>query len=136
MNLIFQKPRPDTVGAITSLLCIVHCIATPFVFLAQTCTMDTCAISPFWWSSMDYVFLLVSFLSICHATQSTRNTLMKPILWSNWSVLFLLITNEKLELFSAPETITYIVAFSLAVVHIYNLKYCQCKDDNCCVKNR
>lgn len=135
MNLIFQKPRPDAIGAVTSLLCIVHCVVTPFVFLAQSCTIDTCETSPFWWSSLDYLFLIMSLLSIYHSTQTTSNKLMKPILWSNWSLLFLLITNEKLELFWLPEAITYIAAFILAVVHIYNLKYCQCKHDNCCVKN-
>jgi len=135
MNLIFQKPRPDAIGAFTSLLCIVHCVVTPFVFLAQACTIDTCETSPFWWSSLDYLFLIMSLFSIYHSTQTTSNKLIKPILWSNWSLLFLLITNEKLELFWLPEAITYITAFILAVVHIYNLKYCQCKDDNCCVKN-
>ncbi|WP_249028261.1 hypothetical protein [Nonlabens xylanidelens] len=60
---------------------------------------------------------------------------MKPLLWANWCVLLLLIGNEKIEAFSIPETITYITATVLAVLHIYNLKYCQCQDDKCCIKN-
>ena len=46
--------------------------------------------------------------------------------------LFILILNEKTEWFSLAEIITYIVAFSLASLHIYNLNYCQCKSEDCC----
>jgi len=31
--------------------------------------------------------------------------------------------------------LTYISAFSLSALHIYNLKYCQCKDENCCTND-
>jgi len=30
------------------------------------------------------------------------------------------------------ESFSYISAFSLAYAHVYNLKYCQCKDGECC----
>ena len=57
---------------------------------------------------------------------------MKTALWFNWTVLFLLIINEKLAWTSLPETFIYVTAISLAVLHIYNLKYCQCDTDGCC----
>ncbi len=131
MKLTLQKP--DIIGAIASMLCIVHCVATPFIFLAHTSSsLDTYPSTPIWWKNIDYLFLFISFFSIYHATQTTGNKQMKPFLWSNWSMLFLLIMNEKLGLFSIPEIITYIIAISLAVLHLYNLKYCQCENDKCC----
>ena len=30
------------------------------------------------------------------------------------------------------ELFSYVSAFSLAYVHVYNLKFCQCKDVECC----
>ena len=38
------------------MLCLVHCIATPFIFITQACTASCCAESPIWWQSIDYVF--------------------------------------------------------------------------------
>ena len=45
---------------------------------------------------------------------------------------FFQIINEKLAWTLLPETFIYITAISLAVLHIYNLKYCQCDTDGCC----
>lgn len=133
VKLSLQKP--DTIGAITGVLCIVHCIVTPIIFVAHSCALNGCESAPVWWRNIDYLFLLISFFSIYRSTQTTRNRIMKPILWSNWSLLFILTINEKIRLFLLPETIIYITAFTLAIMHIYNLNYCQCKNDKCCTQN-
>ena len=133
MRLIVQKP--DTIGAAASTLCIIHCLATPFLFAVNTCSLGGCASTPIWWKNIDYLFLIISFFSIYRSTQTTTNGAMKPLLWSNWSLLVLLILNEKIQLFSLPEISTYIIASTLAAIHIYNLKYCQCKNDACCTQN-
>jgi len=134
MRLILQ--RPDIIGAIASTLCIVHCVATPFLFLAHACLPGTCQSTPDWWKNIDYLFLIISLFSIYHSTKTSGSKLLKPLLWLNWCLLFLFIMNEKLGLFSASETIMYITAISLAVLHLYNLKYCQCENDKCCVQNK
>lgn len=133
MRLSIQKP--DSIGAIASALCVVHCIITPFLFIAQSCSLHGCESAPTWWKSIDYIFLVISFFSIYQSTLTTSKKIMKHLLWSNWTLLFLLIINEKMQLFSISETITYIVAISLAGVHIYNLKYCQCENQKCCTTN-
>ncbi len=130
MRLTLQKP--DSIGAIASSLCVVHCLATPLLFVVSSCSVDGCASAPAWWSNIDYLFLIISFFSIYRSTQTTTSKGIKPLLWFNWSVLVMLIVNEKVQVFHLPETITYITACSLAGIHIYNLKYCQCKNDNCC----
>ncbi|APU10904.1 hypothetical protein A5M85_11605 [Cellulophaga lytica] len=127
--------RPDTFGALASALCLVHCFATPFIFIAHSCAAGGCETSPVWWRSLDYIFLIISFLAVLQSAKNTSKNFMKPLLWASWFSLFFLIVNEKIQLLSLPETVTYIIAIVLAALHIYNLKYCQCKTNNCCSNN-
>lgn len=133
MKLILQ--RPDTFGAIASILCIIHCVATPFLFVVHSCALSGCESASIWWKNLDYFFLTISFMAIYHSTKTTSKNFMKIALWVNWTVLLAVIINEKTQWISLPETITYVIAFTLAVLHIYNLNFCQCKTNKCCVKN-
>lgn len=133
MKLILQKP--DTFGAIASTLCIIHCVATPLLFVVHSCAIGGCETAPIWWKSLDFFFLAISFMAIYHSTKTTSKNFMKIVLWANWTVLLFVIVNEKMHWISLPETLTYIIAFSLAALHIYNLNFCQCKTDKCCAKN-
>ncbi|SDX82570.1 MerC mercury resistance protein [Lutibacter oricola] len=130
MKLILNKP--DSLGAFASTLCLIHCIATPFLFIAQTCSSTCCETAPSWWRLIDYLFLLVSFFAVYKSTQTTTSKIIKPILWISWSTLFFAILSESIHSIHLIELLKYIAGFSLIVVHIYNLKYCQCKNDKCC----
>ena len=57
---------------------------------------------------------------------------MKLILWTCWLFFVIIILNEMIEIIEISELFSYISAFSLAYAHVYNLKYCQCKDGDCC----
>ena len=128
--------RSDTLGAVASTMCMAHCLITPIVFMASSGTVKQANLSvPGWWINLDFLFLLISFLAIYRSTQTTSKAFMKPTLWGNWFFLLLLIINEKMTLLHLPDFITYIAATTLASLHLYNLKYCQCKDENCCFKN-
>lgn len=128
--------RSDTLGAVASTMCMAHCLITPIVFMASSGTVKQANLSvPGWWINLDFLFLLISFLAIYRSTQTTSKAFMKPALWGNWFFLLLLIINEKMTLLHLPDFITYIAATTLASLHLYNLKYCQCKDENCCFKN-
>lgn len=133
LKLILNKP--DTFGALASLLCVIHCVATPFIFIAHSCALGGCESSPVWWQSLDYIFLVVSFFAVYKSTKNTSKKIMKPLLLLSWFGFFFLIINEKIKWILLPETVTYIMSLVLAALHIYNLKYCQCKTDKCCVKN-
>ena len=131
----FTLYKSDAIGAIASTLCVVHCLITPFIFVVQSCTAACCANAPGWWASFDYIFLLISFLSIYRSTQTTTKIIMKPLLWGNFFLLFALILNEKIKLIFIADNVTYFTALTLALIHIYNLKYCQCKSYKCCTQN-
>lgn len=127
--------KSDTLGAAASILCLIHCLATPFLFVAQAYTMEAHGTSPVWWKNLDFVFLFISFLAVNRSAKNTSKKFMKPALWTSWGVLLLLLINERFNWYSLPEILTYTVAIGLAVLHIYNLRYCQCKNDKCCIKN-
>ncbi|PKV51378.1 MerC mercury resistance protein [Aquimarina sp. MAR_2010_214] len=130
--MIFTNQKPDNLGAIASTLCLVHCIATPFIFIAQSCSITCCDVTPNWWKFMDSVFLVISFLAIYRSTQTTASNWMKPSLWLSWFLLFLIIVNEKTAWFPLNENLIYFPALTLIVLHLYNKKYCQCNTTKCC----
>lgn len=134
--MISIKKRTDTLGAIASSLCLIHCVATPFLFMAQATSVTCCDTPPLWWRIMDYIFLLISFFAVYRSTQTTSSSWMKPLLWLSWSLLCFIILNEKASLFSIPEYFIYFPAFALIVLHLYNKKYCQCNTTNCCVDDK
>ncbi len=133
LNLKANIFKPDSIGSISSTLCIIHCIITPFIFITQACTASCCASSPWWWQSLDYVFLLISFIAIRQATKTSTNQIVKIALWLNWLIFGLLIINSTIGEFYLNQNFTYAAGISLAILHLYNLRFCQCKDEKCCV---
>jgi hypothetical protein len=130
MNISLRKP--ETIGAIVSTLCVVHCLLTPLLFVAQSYTATHSHEAPFWWKNLDYLFILISIIAVYESTKKSTNKLIKAGLWMSWIMLFLLILNEKLVWIELDEIITYSVALTLSMLHIYNLNYCQCETENCC----
>ena len=127
--------KPDSIGSMASMLCLLHCIATPFIFITQACTMSCCAGAPTWWQSLDYLFVIISFFAIFRSTQTSTNKNIKIALWTSWSIFFILIMNKAIPLYYINPNFVYATGITLAILHIYNLKYCQCKDEKCCANN-
>ena len=133
----YTLKHADTIGAINSSLCVAHCFATPFLFLtqAQTSLVELSTV-PLWWQLLNYVFIVVSFFAVNRTVKNSSNQLVKSLLWVSWVFLSALILNEEFEIMHMPELLTYFAGISLASLHIYNLKYCQCEDENCCPPNK
>ena len=131
LNLEHLRFKSDTIGVFASGLCMAHCIATPFFFIASACSSSCCNNAPAWWQWMDYLFLTISFFAILQAVKSTTNAWVKQGLWISWAGLFFLIINIKLEWVNIAENIKFIPAFMLVALHMYNMRYCQC-DEDCC----
>ena len=123
----------DLMGAIASFLCVIHCIATPFLFFIQGTSLQSCtSASPMWWSAIDFLFIGITGFAVYHSTKQTTSSFVKQAMFSTWIVLTLLIIQEKMGLFPISGAAKYTVAFLLIGLHLYNLKYCRCKDDSCC----
>lgn len=126
--------KSDSLGVMASGLCLIHCLATPFLFVAKTCAVSCCAAAPIWWVLLDYVFLIVSFFAVYWSTFTTSNDKVKSALWISWVLLSLILINEQVQLVALSQYAIYVPAFALVALHIYNLKYCQCQDTQCCVE--
>lgn len=122
------KIHPDNLGVTFSSLCVFHCFITPFLFLSQA----HLAVIPGWWQSLNFLFLSLSFFAIYRSIQNSSSNIIKVLLFASWTSLAFLLISEELELFHLPEALTYALGFSLAFLHVYNKKYCQCDDGTCC----
>ncbi|GAA4232098.1 hypothetical protein GCM10022291_06050 [Postechiella marina] len=130
--MILTNQKSDNLGAIASSLCLLHCIATPFIFIVQSCSLTCCSNTPTWWVFIDYFFLTISFFAIYRSTQTTTSKWIKPALWISWILLFFIIVNEKMAWLSLHENLVYFPALTLIALHLYNKKYCQCNTNTCC----
>lgn len=115
----------DFFGALTCSLCLLHCISTPLILISFTSLNTKLSMSYSWWSNFDYVFIFISFFMVYFSSRVTTVKMMKYLFWLSWGILFLIIINEKTELFQFSEYTTYIAALALSLLHIYNLKYCK-----------
>lgn len=121
----------DTIGALASGLCLIHCLATPLLFVAKSCSATCCSGAPSWWSFLDFAFLVISFFAVYRSAASTLKPWISKVLWISWTLLLLVILNEQIGWIHLPEYTIYIPALTLIVTHIYNLKYCQCEGEYC-----
>ncbi len=131
--------KSDALGAIASTLCLIHCFVTPFIFVIQACTETCCSAEagvPSWWLVLDYFFLSISFLAILWSTQKTSKNWMKLALWASWLLLVAVIVNERIDGIRIPQTLGYLPALLLIGLHIYNRKYCMCKEEEECCTNQ
>ena len=129
------KMSSDLVGATASTLCTIHCIATPFLFFASTCTKSCCSSAPLWWIWIDYAFLFISLFAVYKSTKSSSKFWIKIILWGSWIALSSFIFMEQNTQLNLSDIYKYSAALSLAFFHVYNLKYCQCESENCLAGN-
>lgn len=124
--------KADKLGIAASVLCLIHCIGTPFLFLATSNLTSCCEAFSFWYSALDFIFLLISFLAIYKSIKNSSIAWIKYAMWASWTFLLAVLINEKIQLLSVVESIIYFPAMMLIFFHIYNLKYCQCKTETCC----
>ena len=116
----------DILGAFASGLCLIHCIATPFLFVAQTGLhkyISDHKTAPLWWVYIDILALVISLIAIYFTAKSASGTWFKVMLYTSWLVLALIVFNEKLELFKIPEFMIYFPSIALVILHLLNLRY-------------
>ncbi|WP_281989680.1 MerC domain-containing protein [Aquimarina aggregata] len=132
MNILYKRTHSDILGIIASSLCLIHCLFTPFLFIAHTGSVLYQDGYSVLWKSLDIVFLALSFIAIHRSTKTTTNPTIKYAFWTSWVLLLCIIVNEKLSLFPLFEEVIYIVSILLVGLHFYNKKYCGCKREKCC----
>ena len=119
---VLELKNSDIYGATSSSLCLAHCLFTPLLFLSPI----------WWWSSLNIIFIMVSFVAVYNSVKKTSRNVMKPLFWLGFSILTLSIVNEEFHFLHVPEIFNYSAAGFLAGLHIFNMRYCQCDDEGCC----
>jgi len=136
MSFSVNFKRSDTMGAIASGLCLIHCVATPFLFVAHAGAHGHehghGHGSPLWWGTIDLLFLAISLLAVWWSSRNSSKQWVKYALYVSWAGLAFLILNEKLGWVHLLEEAIYLPALSLVFLHLYNRRYCQCDDETCC----
>jgi len=137
LNLKKLSSNSDLFGATASGICLVHCVATPFLFVAHAEMHQhghPHGASPFWWNVIDIFFLVISLAAVYWSAKSSSETWVKAVLYFSWLFLAFLNLNEKFGGIHLPEALIYIPAVSLIVFHLYNKKYCQCRGEDCIIE--
>ena len=130
MKLIIKYS--DYIGASASGLCFIHCLATPILFLSQASLVSIGNEMLFLWQSLNFFLLTISAIAVYYSIKNSSNLSVNTLLFLTWFILLCLIITEVFEIFSVPEFYSYITAISLSGLHIYNLKYCRCDNEECC----
>ena len=112
--------KSDFIGMIASGLCLIHCVATPILFMAGTGLGMPTEVQPTWWGYLDPIFLVLSLLAVYWSVQSRAHALIKFLFVVFWMLLMLLVLNEKFELFPIVEEAIYVPTISLILLHLYN----------------
>lgn len=133
MDTLWLRSKSDLIGAFASGLCLVHCLATPLLFIAQAGMVEVGEVHPQWWGLLDMVFLGISFIAIWWSAKTTSKKWIRNALWLSWAALSIVILNEKMSLFPLLEQAIYVPATALVFLHLYNRKYCNCTKGQCCV---
>ena len=115
----------DVFGTLTCWACLAHCIFTPLILFSLPLLNAKLLMYYSWWSNLDYIFLIISFFMVYFSVQTTRIKRMKLFFWLSWFFLFLVIINEKTELFEFSEYLAYLATTGLSLLHLFNLKYCK-----------
>ena len=120
--------KPDPLGATASILCLIHCLVPPFIFVAQANSAVHHVEVPLWWGILDFFLLAISLFAVYWTTKTTAKTWMKYAFWASWFILSFVILNEKMALISLAEEAIYFPSLALVFLHLYNQKYHhQCK---------
>ena len=121
----------DKIGIISSTLCMIHCIGTPFIFIAKSCSATCCSDAPTWWLMIDYLFLIIAFFAIFHTTNSSTSQWLKILFWTTWTILLFSIADHTFSYYIFPKNFSYFPGICIVALHFYNLKINKCENKDC-----
>jgi hypothetical protein len=119
MKLDFLTRKADYVGITGSLLCLVHCIATPMLLMSSRLlqTNDHIRVG---YLSLDYVFIAVNIAAVYFATRHYASAAVRRSLWGFLCLFTASVLLEDVnEVF---EYISYVASAGLMLTHLVNIR--------------
>ncbi len=108
-------PAANKVGIISSSICLIHCVFSPFLLLTGFQLFD------FPW--LKYLFITVAFISIFYSQKGGDHWKLYVIMWIGfWLFLFAMLFEESYPFLG------YVGWFSSALIiygHILNIRHCK-----------
>ncbi|TAE23830.1 MAG: MerC domain-containing protein [Cytophagales bacterium] len=112
--------KADYVGITGSVLCLIHCLATPVLLVTSTLLKDEFVRDSY--LSLDYVFIGVNIVAVYFATRHAPAG-VRTALWGFLTLFAACIMLED----TAPvfEYAAYVASLGLVGSHLYNIWYCR-----------
>ena len=104
MNFINKTQKIDALGVIASALCLVHCLATPFLFLGLFGLSNKAESVTSFWGSLDWIFLAITFFAVFRSTKTTTIPWVRYAFWISWGLLLGFVLNEKIGVVRTGRT--------------------------------
>lgn len=130
MSILQLKSKSDWLGISASMLCMIHCIVTPFLFVAHAEMLNHHHhdhAHPEWWGFIEILFLVISFVAVWWSSKTSSKKWIPYLLWINWVLLAGIVLNERFEWFSIVHELVYIPAFALVILHFLNTQHSSSK---------
>lgn len=109
--------KADYIGITGSVLCILHCLATPVLLLTVNFTHESLKVG---YLSLDYVFILVNIFAVYHATKHSHSAGIRRALWGFLSLFTLCLLLEDVS--ETFEYAGYAASLGLVVTHLINIR--------------
>jgi hypothetical protein len=106
----------DWLGVFSASLCTLHCLAAPFIITLNQ--FQFLGIG-FFWSVLNYLFLVLSAMAIFKCTHQNNRPFLKLIQWMALIMLAICVAfHPYLELL---DTLLYVASAILVCVHLINI---------------
>ncbi len=122
----------DSVGILASSICLVHCLATPLLFVVKSCAHASCEAAPMWWQMLDYVFLAIAAAAIVTTKSNTQFAWLKSSLWLSWFGLLAVLLSHSLEIIHISTIVSYIPPLLIVALHTLNVVTQRKSTHSCC----
>ncbi len=118
MKTDFLNRKADYLGIIGSVLCMIHCLATPVLLMTTALVQDKHLRVGY--LSLDYLFIGINITAVYFATRHHAAPIIKTALWSFLSLFSLaLLLEDTAPLF---EFVAYGASAGLVITHLFNLR--------------
>ena len=131
MMITILNKKSDELGMLSSALCMLHCIATPVLLAAVPGSSATHHGSQDWWSWLDILFLIISFIAVFMTVRQSTKRWLRTSMVVSWLMLSFFILNERFGGIEFPFDMVYFPTLALIVLHLVNRRQCRCKA-GCC----
>lgn len=109
--------KADYIGITGSVLCIIHCLATPVLLLTVNFAHEGLKVG---YLSLDYVFILVNIFAVYHATKHAHSVTIKRALWGFLAFFTACLLLEDVS--EAFEYAGYAASLGLVITHLVNIR--------------